>query len=60
MLEALEIVCTFSRSGIVWDNVVMEFFLFTPEIERTSRQIYAIRDAARADVFDFMSPLRHE
>jgi len=51
-----------SRSGNVWDNAVMESFFSTLKTERTARAQYASRDAARADVFDyierFYNPLR--
>ena len=53
-LDALGIVCSMSRSGNVWDNAVMESFFSTLKTERTARQQYATRDAARADVFDFL------
>lgn len=53
-LEALGIVCSMSRSGNVWDNAVMESFFSTLKTERTARKQYATRNAARADVFDFM------
>ena len=62
MLAALGIVCSMSRSGNVWDNAVMESFFSTLKIERTTRQVYATRDTARADVFDcierFYNPIR--
>ena len=54
VLEALGIVCSMSRSGNVWDNAVMESFFSTLKTERTTRQVDATRDAARADVFDFI------
>ena len=51
-----------SRSGNVWDNSVMESFFSTLKTERTNRKRYATRDAARADVFDyierFYNPIR--
>jgi putative transposase len=53
-LDALGIVCSMSRSGDVWDNAVMESFFSTRKTGRTARQHYATRDAARADVFDFL------
>ena len=53
-LDALGIVCSMSRSGNVWDNAVMESFFSTLKTERTARKHYATRDAARADVFDFL------
>ncbi len=53
-LSALGIACSMSRSGNVWDNAVMERFFSTLKTERTARKQYATRDAARADVFDFI------
>jgi putative transposase len=32
----------------------MESFFSSPKTERTVRKIYRIRDAARADVFDYV------
>jgi len=62
VLLAQGIVCSMSRSGNVWDNAVMESFFSTLKTERTARQHYATRDAARADVFDyierFYNPIR--
>ena len=42
------------RAGNVWDNSVMESFFSTLKIERTHRHDYWTRDAARADVFDYI------
>ncbi len=53
-LDVLGIVCSMSRSGNVWDNAVMESFFSTLKTERTARKHHATRDAARADVFDFL------
>ena len=53
-LDALGIVCSMSRAGNVWDNAVMESFFSTLKTERTARKQYATRNAARADVFDFL------
>ena len=51
-----------SRSGNVWDNSVMESFFSSLKTERTGRKWYPSRDAARADVFDyierFYNPIR--
>lgn len=52
--NALGIVCSMSRSGNVWHNAVMESFFSTLKTERTARKHYVTRDAARADVFDFL------
>jgi putative transposase len=48
------ITCSMSRSGNVWDNAVMESFFSTLKIERCYRQQYLTRNAARADVFDYI------
>jgi len=48
------IVCSLSRSGNVWDNAAMESFFSTLKTERTGRKVYRSRDAARADVFDYI------
>ena len=53
-LKALGVTCSMSRSGDVWDNSVMESFFSTLKIERVHRKRYATRDAARADVFDYI------
>ncbi len=46
--------CSLSRSGNVWDNAAMESFFSTLKIERTAGKSYSTRDAARADVFDYI------
>jgi putative transposase len=62
LLADLGVTCSMSRSGNVWDNSVMESFFSTLKTERTNRKHYVTRDAARADVFDyverFYNPLR--
>ncbi len=62
LLRELGVACSMSRSGNVWDNSVMESFFSTLKTERTSLKDYATRDAARADVFDyierFYNPIR--
>jgi len=62
LLRELGVTCSMSRSGNVWDNSVMESFFSTLKTERTNRKYYNTRDAARADVFDyierFYNPLR--
>jgi putative transposase len=51
-----------SRRGNCWDNAAMESFFSTLKTERTNRSQYPTRDAARADIFDyierFYNPLR--
>ena len=62
LLSAVGVTCSMSRSGNVWDNSVMESFFSTLKTERTNRKHYPTRNAARADVFDyierFYNPLR--
>ena len=48
------ITCSMSRSGNVWDNAAMESFFSSLKTERVRRQVYRSRDAARADVFDYI------
>ena len=46
--------CSMRRSGNVWDNAAMESFFSSLETERIGRKVYRTRDAARADVFDYI------
>jgi putative transposase len=46
--------CSMSRSGNVWDNAAMESFFSSLKTERIGRKVYRNRDAARADVFDYI------
>ncbi len=48
------ITCSMSRSGNVWDNAAMESFFSSLKTERTARKVYRTRDAAKADVFDYI------
>ena len=48
------VICSMSRSGNVWDNAAMESFFSSLKTERTARKVYRTRDAARADVFDYI------
>lgn len=48
------VMCSLSRSGNVWDNAAMESFFSTLKTERTADKNYRTRDAARADVFDYI------
>jgi len=54
LLTSLGITCSMSRSGNVWDNSVMESFFSSLKTERTNRKHYPTRNAARADVFDYI------
>ncbi len=38
LMEGNGVTCSMSRSGNVWDNVVMESFFFTLKTERTARK----------------------
>ena len=46
--------CSMCRSGNVWDNAAMESFFSSLKTERIGRKVYRTRDAARADVFDYI------
>ena len=48
------ITCSMSRAGNVWDNSAMESFFSSLKTERTARKVYRTRNAARADVFDYI------
>jgi putative transposase len=54
LLRDLGVTCSMSRCGNVWDNSVMESFFSTLKTERTHRTHYVTRNAAHADVFDFI------
>jgi putative transposase len=43
-----------SRIGYVWDNSTMESFLSSLKTERIHRKVYATRDEAKANVFDYV------
>jgi putative transposase len=62
LLSAHGVACSMSRRGNCWDNAATESFFSTLKTERTHRNQYSTRDAARADVFDyierFYNPLR--
>ena len=48
------VTCSMSRSGNVWDNAAMESFFSSLKTERIGKKTYRARDAARADVFDYI------
>jgi len=48
------VACSMSRSGNVWDNAAMESFFSSLKTERIRGKVYRTRDAARADVFDYI------
>lgn len=54
LLQDLGVTCSMSRSGNVWDNAVMESFFSTLRTERCHRRQYLTRQAARADIFDYI------
>lgn len=54
LLAANGIQCSMSRSGNVWDNAAMESFFSSLKTERITGKAYRSRDAARADVFDYI------
>lgn len=54
LMVDLEITCSMSRSGNVWDNAAMENFFSSLKTERIGRTVYRTRDDARADVFDYI------
>jgi putative transposase len=54
LLAAYGITCSMSRQGDVWDNSAMESFFSSLKTERVNRRVYATRDQARADVFDYV------
>ena len=49
-----DVACSMSRSGNVWDNAAMESFFSSLKTERICRKVYQTRNAARADVFDYI------
>jgi len=53
-LTAHGIVCSMSRRGNCHDNAVAESFFQLLKRERIKRRIYATRDEARAEVFDYI------
>jgi putative transposase len=48
------VVCSMSRYGNVWDNAAMESFFSSLKTERIGMNVYRTRDAARADVLDYI------
>jgi putative transposase len=46
--------CSMSRSGDFWDVVAMESCFLPPKTERIGKKPYHMRDAARADEFDYV------
>lgn len=54
LLAESGITCSMSRAGNVWDNSAMESFFSSLKTERVRGQVYATRQHARADVFDYV------
>ena len=54
LLAAEGITCSMSRRGDCWDNSAVESFFASLKKERVHRNVYATRDAARADVLDYI------
>lgn len=48
------VACSMSRAGNCWDNAATESFFSSLKIERIARKTYRTRDAAKADVFDYI------
>jgi putative transposase len=53
-LEKAGIEVSMSRKGNCWDNSVMERFFGSLKSERTDHTIYPTREAAKADVIDYI------
>ena len=53
-LKAHNLICSMSRRGNCHDNAVAESFFQLLKRERIKRKIYATRDDARQDVFDYI------
>ena len=55
LLTQQGITCSMSRAGEVWDNSAMESSFSALKIERVNRRgLYKTRQAAKADVFDYI------
>jgi putative transposase len=52
--EANTLLPSMSRRGNCYDNAVAEAFFSNLKKERVRRQVYATRDQARADIFDYI------
>ena len=53
-LKSHNLSCSMSRRGNCHDNAVAESFFQLLKRERIKRRIYATRDEARSDVFDYI------
>jgi putative transposase len=54
LLAAQGITCSMSRKGDCWDNSAVESFFASIKKDRVHRTTYSTRDAARADIFDYI------
>jgi putative transposase len=54
MLSAEGIVCSMSAVGQCWDNAPMESFFGRLKCEIASGQMFATRDQARAEIFEYL------
>lgn len=54
LLAAEGITCSMSRRGDCWDNSAVESFFASLKKDRVHRKTYPTRDAARADIFDYI------
>ena len=54
LLKKHRITCSMSDKGSCYDNAVVESFFASLKRERIKRRKYKTRDAARADVFDYI------
>jgi putative transposase len=54
LLSAEGITCSMSRRGDCWDNSAIESFFASLKKERVYRTTYPTRNAARADIFDYI------
>ena len=53
-LRERQLVQSMSRKGNCYDNAAVESFFQLLKRERIKRKIYATRDDARADIFDYI------
>ena len=53
-LEKAGMIVSMSRKGNCWDNSVMERFFGSLKSERTDSNTYLTREAAKADIIDYI------
>lgn len=54
LLKANAIQCSMSRKGDCWDNAVAESFFHTLKVELIHGKLYATRQAAKTDIFNYI------